>query len=111
MELAAGIKGVDVIYMTRIQKERFAPGDYERYLTNQMVLTPQLLNSARDDAGFTDAGRPLVLHPLPRNDEINPVLDGDPRSVYFAQAQFGMFVRMALLTALLGRDASLIAAL
>jgi aspartate carbamoyltransferase catalytic subunit len=85
---------VDVIYQTRIQRERFGDRteDYEqargRYIINQEVM----------DA-LPSHGR--VLHPLPRVDEIAPEVDADPRAAYFRQAQNGLFIRMALLRMLL----------
>ncbi|KAF0292102.1 CAD protein [Amphibalanus amphitrite] len=85
----------DVIYMTRVQRERFADtADYER-CAGRLVLTPQLMTLA--------GPRTVVLHPLPRVDEVSTELDGDPRAAYFRQAEYGMYVRMALLTTVLGR--------
>ncbi|XP_043188105.1 CAD protein-like [Amphibalanus amphitrite] len=85
----------DVIYMTRVQRERFADtAEYER-CAGRLVLTPQLMTLA--------GPRTVVLHPLPRVDEVSTELDGDPRAAYFRQAEYGMYVRMALLTTVLGR--------
>lgn len=87
--LEATIGILDVLYMTRIQKERFIdPLEYER-LKGVYVLTASKLRAAKPDM--------LVLHPLPRVDEIHPDVDDDPRAVYFEQAKYGMFIRMALL--------------
>ena len=81
---------LDVLYMTRIQRERFVdPLEYERN-KGIYVLTRRKLERARKDL--------LVMHPLPRVDEIAIDVDDDPRAVYFEQARFGMFARMALLT-------------
>ena len=81
---------LDVLYMTRIQRERFVdPLEYERN-KGVYVLTRRKLERARKDL--------LVMHPLPRVDEIAIDVDDDPRAVYFEQARFGMFARMALLT-------------
>jgi aspartate carbamoyltransferase catalytic subunit len=81
---------LDILYMTRIQRERFKnPDDYLR-LRGSYVLTKKLL---ADRAGADM----LVLHPLPRLDEIEPGVDSDPRAAYFDQVRCGMFIRMALL--------------
>ena len=83
------IPQLDVLYMTRIQRERFTdPQEYERN-KGIYVLTRSKLNRARENL--------LVMHPLPRVDEISVDVDDDPRAVYFQQARFGMFARMALL--------------
>jgi aspartate carbamoyltransferase catalytic subunit len=83
------IPQLDVLYMTRIQKERFEdPKVYERH-KGIYVLNEQKLERGRQNL--------LVLHPLPRVDEIAHDVDDDPRAVYFQQARFGMFARMALL--------------
>ena len=75
--------------MTRIQKERFTdPLEYERN-KGLYILTRRKLERAKNDL--------LVMHPLPRVDEISPDVDDDPRAVYFEQARYGMFIRMALL--------------
>ncbi len=88
--LEAVMPQLDVLYMTRIQKERFAdPLEYER-CRGIYVLTKRKLERARQDL--------LVMHPLPRVDEIAIDVDDDPRAVYFEQARYGMFARMALLT-------------
>ena len=80
---------LDVLYMTRIQRERFTdPLEYDR-LKGVYVLTRSKLARAKKDL--------LVMHPLPRVDEIANDVDDDPRAVYFEQARYGMFARMALL--------------
>jgi aspartate carbamoyltransferase catalytic subunit len=90
--LDAAIPKLDVLYMTRIQRERFAdPQEYQR-LRGVYVLTPGKLQRARKEL--------LILHPLPRVDEISPEVDTDPRAKYFEQARLGMYVRMALLMTL-----------
>ena len=87
--LEAVIPQLDVLYMTRIQKERFVdPLEYERN-KGIYVLTRRKLERAKKDM--------LVMHPLPRVDEIAVDVDDDPRAVYFQQARYGMFARMALL--------------
>ena len=84
---------LDVLYMTRIQRERFErPEEYDG-LKGVYVLTPELLGLAGEDA--------IVLHPLPRVDEIAPAADTDPRAKYFEQAAGGVPVRMALISLLL----------
>ena len=84
----------DVLYVTRIQKERFAdPLEFDRARSSYMV-SRETLTRAREDA--------IVLHPLPRVDELDFSLDGDPRAAYFRQAAYGVPVRMALMAALLG---------
>lgn len=88
--LESVIPQLDVLYMTRIQRERFVdPLEYERN-KGVYVLTRRKLERARKDL--------LVMHPLPRVDEISIDVDDDPRAVYFEQARYGMFARMALLT-------------
>lgn len=87
--LESTLPQLDVLYMTRIQRERFKdPKDYER-LKNVYVLNYRKLKMAKKDC--------LVMHPLPRLDEISRDVDDDPRAVYFDQARYGMFIRMALL--------------
>lgn len=90
------IPQLDVLYMTRIQRERFVdPLEYERN-KGIYVLTRRKLKRARQNL--------LVMHPLPRVDEIAIDVDDDPRAVYFEQARYGMFARMALLTDLANQE-------
>ncbi|MCX7598935.1 MAG: aspartate carbamoyltransferase, partial [Armatimonadetes bacterium] len=97
-DLSAAAADLDVLYMTRIQRERFPdPADYER-VRGVYVLTPQVLARAPE--------RMIVLHPLPRVDEIDPAVDADPRAWYFRQAHGGVPVRMALISLLLGLEPS-----
>ena len=92
--LEEAMADLDVLYMTRVQKERFFnEEDYIR-LKDYYILTKQKLNMAKDDM--------LVLHPLPRVNEISVEADDDPRAAYFKQAQYGVYVRMALILTLLG---------
>ena len=87
---------LDILYMTRVQKERFFnEEDYVR-LKNFYILTKAKMDLAKDDM--------LVLHPLPRVNEISVEVDDDPRAAYFRQAQYGVYVRMALILTLLGID-------
>ncbi|MCR4865911.1 MAG: aspartate carbamoyltransferase [Lachnospiraceae bacterium] len=85
---------LDLLYMTRVQRERFFnEEDYIR-LKDFYVLTKEKMKSAKEDM--------LVLHPLPRVNEISVEIDDDPRAAYFKQAQYGVYVRMALIYTLLG---------
>lgn len=84
---------LDILYMTRVQKERFFnEEDYVR-MKDFYILDKTKMALAKDDM--------LVLHPLPRVNEISVEVDDDPRAVYFKQAQFGVYVRMALILTLL----------
>ena len=84
---------LDILYMTRVQKERFFnEEDYIR-LKDSYILTPEKMRLARDDM--------FVLHPLPRVNEISVEVDKDPRAAYFRQVMYGVFVRMALIMTLL----------
>lgn len=91
--LDAAIGDLDVLYMTRIQRERFA--SQAEYLAQKDVyrLTTEKMRHAKDDL--------IVLHPLPRVDEIEIAVDDDPRAMFFKQAKYGMYVRMALILRLL----------
>ena len=85
---------LDILYMTRVQKERFFnEEDYIR-LKDFYILTKEKMELAKKDM--------LVLHPLPRVNEISVEIDDDPRAAYFRQAQYGVYVRMALILTLLG---------
>ena len=85
---------LDLLYMTRVQKERFFnEEDYIR-LKDFYILNPVKMALAKKDM--------LVLHPLPRVNEISVEVDDDPRAAYFKQAQYGVYVRMALILTLLG---------
>ena len=87
---------LDLLYMTRVQRERFFnEEDYIR-LKDSFILDAKKMKHAREDM--------LVLHPLPRVNEISTEVDDDPRAVYFKQAEFGVYVRMALIMNLLGLD-------
>ena len=88
------LPSLDLLYMTRVQKERFFnEEDYVR-LKDFYILTAEKMQLARPDM--------LVLHPLPRVNEIDVEVDEDPRAAYFKQAQYGVYVRMALIMTLLG---------
>lgn len=94
-DVADVIENADVLYVTRVQKERF--GDLAQYeqVKDAHEITPELMKSAKKEM--------VVMHPLPRVGEIHYGVDKDPRAAYFRQVQNGMFVRMALLAAVLGR--------
>ncbi len=88
------MKDLDILYMTRVQRERFFnEEDYVR-LKDSYILTPEKLSLGKKDLA--------VLHPLPRVNEIAQEVDEDPRAMYFQQARNGVFVRMALILSLLG---------
>ncbi len=92
-DLAAMAPELDVLYQTRIQKERMASeADYER-VRGTYVVDPALMRTLRPGA--------VLMHPLPRLEEIDPAVDGDPRAAYFRQARNGLVVRMAILEWLL----------
>jgi len=89
------ISDVDVLYVTRVQRERFPdPDDYER-VKDFFVIDPELMSHAKQDM--------VVMHPLPRVYEIDTRVDDDPRAAYFRQMENGMYMRMALLAAVLGK--------
>ncbi len=88
------IKDVDVLYVTRIQKERFTDMALYEEVKNYFEITPETLSQAKQ--------KMIVMHPLPRVGEIHYKVDRDPRAAYFRQVQNGMYVRMALLAAVLG---------
>jgi aspartate carbamoyltransferase catalytic subunit len=87
------INEVDVIYMTRVQRERLVEAEYLKY-RGSYILTKEILREMKKDA--------IIMHPLPRVDEISKDVDLDSRAVYFEQAFFGVPVRMALISILLG---------
>ncbi|MEA2593878.1 MAG: aspartate carbamoyltransferase catalytic subunit [Thermomicrobiales bacterium] len=100
-DLSQVLPDVDVVYQTRIQRERFAtPGEYEAsrgvYVIDEAAMARLNPNA-------------IVMHPLPRVDEISPAVDDDPRAAYFRQARNGVFLRMALLSTLLAENKSAIA--
>jgi carbamoyl-phosphate synthase/aspartate carbamoyltransferase/dihydroorotase len=85
----------DVLYVTRVQKERFEnPQQYES-VRDTYVITPQTLQLAKDEM--------IVMHPLPRVGEIAIEVDQDPRAAYFRQMEYGLYIRMALLAMVLGK--------
>ncbi|MDY5971494.1 MAG: aspartate carbamoyltransferase, partial [Butyricicoccus sp.] len=93
-DLEKAMPGLDILYMTRVQRERFFnEEDYIR-LKDTYILTTDKMKLAKPDMA--------VLHPLPRVNEIALPVDDDPRAAYFEQAQNGVYVRMALIMTLLG---------
>jgi len=93
-EIEEIVNKVDIIYMTRIQKERFPdPSDYEK-VKNVYVLTKDMLTNAKSNL--------KVLHPLPRVNEISTDVDNTPYAVYFEQVGNGIFIRQALIALVLG---------
>ena len=92
------IEDLDVLYMTRVQRERFEDQEQYERLKDYYILTTEKMKKAKPDM--------LVMHPLPRVNEIDTEVDKDDRAVYFDQAKYGMYVRMALIMKLLGVDAN-----
>jgi len=96
--LEDAIPKLDMLYMTRIQRERFASDEEYFAQKDTYILTPQKMKLAKKDM--------IVLHPLPRVDEIEIAVDDDPRALYFKQAKYGMYVRMALILTMLQSTAT-----
>lgn len=92
--LEAVLPQLDVLYMTRVQQERFSnPADYEK-VKDLFILREEHLKNMKTSA--------IIMHPLPKINEIEPEVDQDPRAAYFRQAENGLYVRMALLSYALG---------
>lgn len=89
---------LDILYMTRVQRERFFNEDEYLRMKNFYILDAEKMQLAKPDM--------YVLHPLPRVNEISVEVDDDPRAAYFKQVQNGVYVRMALILTLLGIDTS-----
>jgi aspartate carbamoyltransferase catalytic subunit len=94
-DVADIISDVDVLYVTRVQKERFPDLAQYEEVSDLYVITPELMEQAKK--------KMIVMHPLPRVGEISYHLDSDPRAAYFRQMENGMYIRMALLAAVLGK--------
>ncbi len=92
-DLEGALPGLDILYMTRVQKERFFNEEDYLRLKDSYILTPQKLKNARADL--------TIMHPLPRVNEISVAIDDDPRACYFKQVLNGKFMRMALMLKLL----------
>ena len=89
------IGDVDVLYITRVKKERFSDlSEYDR-VKDHYIVDPKLMTAAKPDMA--------IMHPLPRVSEISYGVVQDPRAAYFRQMENGMFIRMALLAAVLGK--------
>ena len=89
----------DVLYVTRVQKERFASvEEYER-LKLAFIITPEIMSNCKPST--------ILMHPLPRVGEIDDKVDSDPRAAYFRQMECGLFIRMALLALLFGSSEKL----
>lgn len=89
------ISNTDVLYVTRVQKERFASEVEYDEVKNLYVITPETMKKAKQ--------RMIVMHPLPRVGEIALEVDDDPRAAYFRQMEYGLYTRMALLAMVLGK--------
>ena len=92
--LEAVMPELDILYMTRVQRERFFNEEDYLRLKDSYILTPEKLRNAKKDL--------CILHPLPRVNEISVAVDDDPRACYFKQVRNGRFIRMALILKLLG---------
>lgn len=92
-DLEALLPELDILYMTRVQRERFFNEEDYLRLKDSYILTPDKLKKAKEDM--------VILHPLPRVNEISVAVDGDPRAAYFRQALNGKYIRMALILKLL----------
>ena len=92
-DLSAVMPDLDILYMTRVQRERFFNEEDYLRLKDSYILTPEKLKSAKESLS--------VLHPLPRVNEISTEVDDDPRAAYFRQAKNGKYIRMALIMKLL----------
>ncbi|MGO1581490.1 MAG: aspartate carbamoyltransferase [Peptoniphilaceae bacterium] len=94
--LGEAIGDLDILYMSRVQRERFVSEEEYLRLKDFFILDNEKMKKAKDDM--------IVLHPLPRVNEIATEVDDDKRAVYFEQAEFGMYIRMALIMFLLGLE-------
>ena len=92
-DLLSALPSLDILYMTRVQKERFFNEEDYLRLKDSYVLTPDKLHFAKKDLS--------ILHPLPRVNEISVAIDDDPRACYFKQVYNGKIIRMALIMKLL----------
>jgi len=93
-DLESVIGELDILYMTRVQRERFFSEEEYLRLKDSYILTPEKLRNARQDL--------CIMHPLPRVNEISTAIDDDPRACYFKQVLYGKYIRMALIMMLLG---------
>ncbi|MBR7146858.1 MAG: aspartate carbamoyltransferase, partial [Oscillospiraceae bacterium] len=95
-DLESVMPELDILYMTRVQRERFFNEEDYLRLKDCFILTPDKLKTAKKDL--------CILHPLPRVNEISVAVDDDPRACYFEQVAYGRYIRMALILTLLGLD-------
>ena len=95
-DLESVMESLDVLYMTRVQRERFFNEEDYLRLKDSYILTPDKLKTAKSDM--------IILHPLPRVNEIHVSIDDDPRACYFKQVRNGKYIRMALILKMLGID-------
>ncbi len=93
-DLESVMPELDILYMTRVQRERFFNEEDYLRLKDSYILTPDKLHNAKADLS--------ILHPLPRVNEISVAVDQDPRAAYFRQVRYGRYIRMALIMKLLG---------
>jgi aspartate carbamoyltransferase catalytic subunit len=94
-DVADVIANADVLYVTRVQKERFTDLALYEEVKDHYEITPEIMAKAKE--------KMIVMHPLPRVGEIHYAVDHDPRAAYFRQVRNGMYIRMALLAAVLGK--------
>jgi aspartate carbamoyltransferase len=94
-KLEEALPETDVLYVTRVQKERFANEEEYESVKGSYVITPELMKGAKQNM--------IVMHPLPRVGEISMDFDSDPRAAYFREMEYGLYVRMALLAMVLGK--------
>ena len=92
-DLEASMPKLDILYMTRVQRERFFNEEDYLRLKDSYILTPDKLKNAKSDLS--------IMHPLPRVNEISVAIDNDPRACYFKQVLNGKYMRMALILKLL----------
>ena len=95
-DLESVMPELDILYMTRVQRERFFNEEDYLRLKDSYILTPEKLKGAKDDL--------CIMHPLPRVNEISVAIDSDPRACYFKQVLYGKYMRMALIMRLLGMN-------
>lgn len=96
-DLESVMPELDILYMTRVQRERFFNEEDYLRLKDSYILTPEKLKNAKNDL--------IIMHPLPRVNEISVAIDDDPRACYFKQVLYGKYMRMALIMKLLGLEA------
>lgn len=93
--LESVLENTDVLYVTRVQKERFEDMAMYESVKDSFIITPQIMSKAKANM--------VLMHPLPRVGEISMEVDSDPRAAYFRQMEYGLYVRMALLAMVLGK--------